>query len=123
MAIFCGCKWLTWRRSMIRGVALWRHVGYLLAWPGLDAPAFLSGHRTDKPPLQEWCFAWGKFAVGVLLLFFVARQVTAEDLYWVGWVGMIGLVMVLHFGLFHLLSCAWRRVDVDARPLNWFLSG
>lgn len=120
LAIFCGCKWLTWRRSMVREVRLWRHAGYLLAWPGLDARAFLSGHATDTPPLREWCFASGKFALGVLLLFFIARRITGEDLYWVGWVGMVGLVMVLHFGLFHLLSCAWRRVGVDARPLmNW----
>jgi alginate O-acetyltransferase complex protein AlgI len=30
---------------------------------------------------------------------------------------MAGIVLTLHFGLFHLLSCAWRRVGVEARPL------
>jgi alginate O-acetyltransferase complex protein AlgI len=30
---------------------------------------------------------------------------------------MIGLVLVLHFGSFHLLSCAWRAAGVCARPL------
>jgi alginate O-acetyltransferase complex protein AlgI len=35
----------------------------------------------------------------------------------VGWIGMVATVLTLHFGLFHLLSCAWRLVGVNARPL------
>jgi hypothetical protein len=33
---------------------------------------------------------------------------------------MAGLVFVLHFGAFHLVSCAWRAAGVDAKPLmDW----
>lgn len=40
-AIFAGLKWLTrWKARFRVGHATWRSVAYLLAWPGMDAPAF-----------------------------------------------------------------------------------
>ena len=69
----------------------------------------------------EWFFALTKLAAGILLFWGVARLVQYPLL--VGWIGMIGVVMILHFGLFHLLSCGWRTIGVDARPLmNWPLT-
>ena len=35
----------------------------------------------------------------------------------VGWSGMIGYMLFLHFGLFQLLSCLWRANGIEARPL------
>lgn len=34
-----------------------------------------------------------------------------------GWVGMIGAIFILHFGLFHVMSLIWRRAGVNAVPL------
>src|SRR3569833_180136 len=90
-AIFAGCKWLTWRRTPMPHASLARHLGYLFAWPGLDAAAFLDPH--PAPPIRapkpiEWLFAASKLSLGLLLLFVVARQLPADDPYLVGWVGM-----------------------------------
>ncbi len=117
-AIFCGCKWLTWRRTPARGGPAWRSVGYLAAWPGMDAARFLDPRSSPRTPTPgEWLFASGKLALGAAVLFGLARLVPAEFPYAVGWAGMVGIVMALHFGAFHLLSCAWRRAGVDASPL------
>jgi hypothetical protein len=38
-AIFWGCKWLTWFRARAARTraTLWRNLGYLLLWLGMDA--------------------------------------------------------------------------------------
>jgi hypothetical protein len=120
LVIFVGCKWLTWRRTLAPEASCRLHVGYLFAWPGMDAVAFLAPRRnpiTSSPAPREWLFATVKLAIGVGVLFGVTRLVPHEIPYLVGWTGMIGLIMVLHFGSFHLLSCGWRGVGVEARPL------
>lgn len=121
VALYAGCKWLTWRRASQTDVPAWRHVGYLLFWPGFDAAAFLGrGARVTKPAISEWCFAATKFAIGVILVWGVVRLVPTQWDVVQGWLGMIGCVFVLHFGLMHLLSCLWRALGIDAKPLmNW----
>ena len=121
VAIFGACKWLTWsRRKPGVPVPFWRHAAYLLAWPGLDADAFLHSPVSKRPTVREWLFATSKLALGLILLVGIARTVPADRPYLAGWVGMVGIVFVLHFGLFHLLSCFWRRLGVEAKPLmHW----
>lgn len=125
LALYAGFKWLTWRRTPVPGASVARHLGYLFAWPGMDAAAFLDPrpHNATRPSAGEWLFAAAKFAAGLTLLAAGVRRVPVADAYWVGWAGMIGLALVLHFGSFHLLSCAWRAAGVDARPLmDWPLT-
>jgi D-alanyl-lipoteichoic acid acyltransferase DltB (MBOAT superfamily) len=55
--------------------------------------------------------------MGLALFFAGAAFASTDNPYLVGWIGMVGTVLTLHFGLFHLLSCAWRLVGVNARPL------
>jgi Membrane bound O-acyl transferase family len=119
-AIFAGCKWLTWRRTSAPAAPWWQHLGYLVAWPGLDASAFL---RTDRlppsvrPGLGDAAVAMGKLLLGLLLVWGVVRFIPAEYDLVRGWVGMIGIVLMLHFGTFDLISVGWRAVGIDARPL------
>lgn len=118
-AIYAGCKLLTWNTIAARNVPVGRQLGYLLAWPGMDAESFLSpaAMTESTPSTLEWAFASLKLALGGFVFLGAARWIPESHPYVMGWVGMIGLAFLLHFGAFHLLSCAWRRAGVDAPPL------
>jgi alginate O-acetyltransferase complex protein AlgI len=122
-AIFAACKWLTWARTPVPGATVGRQIEYLLAWPGMDAKAFLDPRslaREFRPTAAEWTFAVTKTALGVALVWAAVPLVPADLSLARGWVGLAGLVFLLHFGTFHLSSCAWRMARVDAKPLmNW----
>jgi hypothetical protein len=34
-----------------------------------------------------------------------------------GWIGLFGLIFLLHFGTFHLVSLTWRAMGIQARPI------
>ena len=79
-AVYAGCKWLTWRRTPSPGAPWWRHAGYLLAWPGMDAGAFLrSEPRAEPPAAWQWRSAAAKLLAGVALFWGAARFVPAHQ--------------------------------------------
>ena len=122
-AIFGACKTLTWLRTPAPGASRGRQFAYLFLWPGLDAAAFLSPiplARARRPSTAEWLFAGVKTALGAALVWGAAPLVPESCPLLCGWVGMTGLMFLLHFGSFHLVSCAWRAAGIDAKPLmNW----
>jgi predicted DCC family thiol-disulfide oxidoreductase YuxK len=119
-AIYAGFKWLTYCRVRESGVAIdpLRTIAYLFAWPGMDAAAFLSqAERQRRPARSEWMVAALKTAFGAALLLYAAPAALPGHPMLAGWLAMAGLVFVLHFGTFHLLSLGWRTVGVNAVPL------
>lgn len=117
VAVFAGLKWATWWR--VRTVVThssWRSVAYLLAWPGMDAEAFLDLRQTaSSPPLNEWLWASVKTVFGAVLIWVVVRAVPAALTR--GWVALFGLILLLHFGSFHLIALFWQRMGIAAQPI------
>ncbi|HKH99969.1 MAG TPA: MBOAT family protein [Candidatus Sulfotelmatobacter sp.] len=118
-AIFLGLKWITWWEA--RGGArhsAGRSLAYLVAWPGMDAPTFLDADkRSIKPNAQEWLWAALKTALGVALLWMVARRIPEQQSLLRGWIGLFGLVLLLHFGSFDLMALFWQAMGIDAQPI------
>jgi hypothetical protein len=120
LVIYVACKWLTSTRRRTDTPAGWRDLAYLLGWPGMDADGFLAVGRSHPAPAREWAFALTKLCLGIGLVTLAVEMDPASNDLLRGWIGMVGLVFVLHFGLFHLLSCLWRAFGFNATPLmNW----
>jgi alginate O-acetyltransferase complex protein AlgI len=118
-AIYFSLKWLTWWKARNRIThPAWRSAAYLLAWPGMDAEAFLdASQRVQTPACLTWLWAIIETILGALLLWIVARSVPEREPLLRGWVGMLGLVLLLHFGTFQIVGLLWQSFGVDARPI------
>ena len=119
VAIFISLKWLTWwmARSRVAHPA-WRSTAYLFAWPGMDAENFLdAGQHVSRPAPTSWLWAIIETALGATLLWMVARSVPQAEPLIRGWLGMFGLILLLHFGTFQVLSLLWQSIGVKAEPI------
>ncbi|MGA7842107.1 MAG: MBOAT family protein [Candidatus Acidiferrales bacterium] len=118
-AIFFSLKWMTWWKARTRVAhTTWRSIAFLLAWPGMDAEAFLDAKQgVPSPQITAWLWAALETALGAVLLWIVARSLPAREPLLRGWTGMLGLILLLHFGSFQLIAVAWQSLGVNARPI------
>jgi predicted DCC family thiol-disulfide oxidoreductase YuxK len=119
LAVFFGCKWLTWRRVCADGNRRfgWRSVAFLFAWPGMDANKFLTGRTATISSLAIWIFAATKIIFGAVLFWFAVNNMFQLTPLLTGWLGIIGGIIFVHFGCFHLLALIWRSAGVAADPV------
>jgi hypothetical protein len=119
-AIYAGCKWLTVWEPLPQGMAVpaTTRLTYLLLWPGMSLEEFAGpppvNERTSSLP--QWFAPAAKTLAGAGLVWFAAPAIPVEAGMLRGWVGMIGLILMLHFGTFHLLALALQAANLNARP-------
>ena len=119
-AIFLGCKWLTWwsARAKAPRNKLRPSLAYLLAWPGMDAEAFLNDESVPKKQaLFGWCLSAAQVLFGIWLVWGGAGLAHPKHPLLAGWIGLVGLAFILHFGFFHLLALGWQWAGFDAQPV------
>jgi hypothetical protein len=74
-------------------------------------------HRLPRPGLNEWSAATLNVVIGGTIVWNAHRLFASRSTILIGWIGMVGIVLTLHFGLLHLLSCLWRNFGLEAPPL------
>lgn len=116
-ALYSGLKWLSWRRAASCGQSKFRSIAYLIAWPGMNADAFLKPQAEEKLSRSHLKFATLNFACGAAILW-ISTLVDQSNLR--GWTSMIGIIFVLHFGLFGILASIFQKLGIDAQPIMNF---
>jgi alginate O-acetyltransferase complex protein AlgI len=102
-----------------RRLSCWRWLGFAALWPGMRPGPFT---RPGSCPLPG---AGRLLGMGLIRLASGSSLVALARLAWVGTGSrllatvllLLGLSLVVHFGIFNLLAGAWRLAGVDCRPL------
>jgi hypothetical protein len=117
--IFLALKLITVTAVTGRSITFYSAMAYVLLWPGMDAEAFLNDRMEKRPaaPLAELGFAFLKLIGGVCACGWASQQVSHRPPLLVGWVGMVGIIFILHFGMLHAVSWGWRRLGRNAPPI------
>jgi alginate O-acetyltransferase complex protein AlgI len=92
-------------------------LGFAL-WPGMDVVAFARRARPQvyaESEAKVALLAFVRVVAGVAMVTWLAGRLS--DPVAIGWCGMIGLMLILHFGLFDLLALFWRRFGFDVERL------
>jgi len=116
LAIYFGCKWLTWWPSRA-SAPVGRSLAYLITWPGMDAAGFLGPREAPRPDLREWCYGLSNIASGLLIMSWLPRALLPAHPLVAGWAMMLALPLILHFGVFHAIALAWQTRGVVAEPI------
>ena len=118
-AIYAGFKWLTYRDALVQGLATSARIRliYLLCWPGMSFKEFAGApHAMERrSTVLRWLAPTAKTFAGAGLVWFVVPAISADAWLLRGWVGMVGIIMMLHFGTFHLLALALQAANLNAR--------
>jgi len=88
-------------RASSTSVQIKNSFAWFFAWPGLNAEQFYTPRpHLSSPRLRDWALASTKTAIGLTLFFVLGPQLVAWNEMAAGWVAMVGIVFILHFGLF-----------------------
>lgn len=123
MWAIAGTEFFILKIATLRGcthrISGWRIALYLAAWPGMNAPTFLPTGAEDRLPAPAAELTWTllKLALGLALAGWAVLHVADSPPLLVGWLGMLGIIFALHFGLFHVVSWLWRSAGLHAPPI------
>jgi alginate O-acetyltransferase complex protein AlgI len=116
--LFATCKWLTLQDALRSGGLVdYRAALKYLGWVGMEPREFAKRTHPVRVLPGEWVAPIGRIFLGGFLTWGMARTLIDASPLAAGWTGMVGVILLLHFGTFDLLALAWRRAGYAVTPL------
>jgi alginate O-acetyltransferase complex protein AlgI len=122
LVIYALSKWLVFRvaeENLAEPADPGAMQAWFILWPGMDPAPFLE--TTDpvrgKVSGGQWIRAFALASAGLSLIYIGARHVPAHHDVARGWIGMAGLLLTLHFGVFELLALFWKSRGIRVRSI------
>jgi predicted DCC family thiol-disulfide oxidoreductase YuxK len=119
-SLFAACKCLTLQDAWRNGAPFDYRAGlkYLLGWVGMEPREFAKrAEPSVRVLLPEWMAPLGRVFLGAFLTWRMVRTLIDASPIAAGWTGMVGLILLLHFGTFDLLTLAWRKAGYAVTAL------
>jgi alginate O-acetyltransferase complex protein AlgI len=116
MWLLAGAQWAGFKHIAWLRAGGWRafrtRTFAFAAWTGMDAAAFLERGEARRIP---WFGGIVSAVLGAILMWVVIP--TIEPTVLRGWLGMIALLLILHFGIFEVLAAFLNRLGFHVRPI------
>jgi alginate O-acetyltransferase complex protein AlgI len=115
LGLFLAGKWAVRRRIRQRDHSIWprwKEAAWYLLWPGMNVADFTPSAR------PRHVFPWKSLlrtTLGAVLIWGFARKFS--DPLAAGCCGMIGLILMMHFGVFAWLAAFWQSFGLRAIPI------
>ena len=115
--VFYNCKWLSLiHHPNVQGSVKYKKT-YLILWIGMDPSPFLDGLKKDFKWDSTYLFSG---ILNILLgfcLIFSTNYIPNHQWLLTGWVGCIGMIFLLHFGVLKLNAWFLRILGFDVHPI------
>lgn len=116
MWLIAGSLWIGFKGMAFLESGGWPRTSLLyFLWVGTDATPFLRSRRSEvspgKLPLSPFLFV----ALGLLLIALVLPRLSEPIA--TGWVGVLAMLYLLHFGSFAILAFLWNKLGFAVTPI------
>lgn len=113
ISIYAGLKLATLRQGNAK-LSLPGSLAYLLLWPGMNPSPFVARMPVSAGTGQSVLAGLGFMFAGTALWLAASHL---DNILLRGWLVMIGMLCLLHFGLFAILAHLWRRNGIAVEPI------